>query len=62
MRIEEYVHLKDAVIRTDGLLSELRKLIVLPSYFTGGFHYMYKQTQDVITYERHFYGVFVCHI
>lgn len=54
LRSEEYVHLKDAMTKTDGQLSELGKMVVLPSSFTGGPRYMHERTQDAMTYVRHF--------
>ncbi|GFR06687.1 ATP-dependent DNA helicase [Trichonephila clavata] len=54
LRSEEYIHLKDAITATDGQLSELGKMVVLPSSFTGGSRYMHERTQDAMTYVRHF--------
>lgn len=54
LRSEEYVHLKDAMTRTDSHLSQLGKMVVLPSSFTGGPHYMHERIQDAMTYVRHF--------
>ncbi|GFW00168.1 ATP-dependent DNA helicase [Trichonephila clavipes] len=47
-------HGKDAITATDGQLSELGKMVVLPSSFTGGSRYMHERTQDAMTYVRHF--------
>ncbi|GFQ85636.1 ATP-dependent DNA helicase [Trichonephila clavata] len=54
LRSEEYIHLKDAITATDGQLSELGKMVVLPSSFTGGSRYMHERTQDAMIYVRHF--------
>ncbi|GFQ91141.1 ATP-dependent DNA helicase [Trichonephila clavata] len=54
LRSEEYIHLKDAITATDGQLSELGKMVVLPSSFTSGSRYMHERTQDAMTYMRHF--------
>ncbi|GFT58062.1 ATP-dependent DNA helicase [Trichonephila clavipes] len=54
LRSEEYIHLKEAITATDGQLSELGKMVVLPSSFTGGSRYMHERTQDAMTYVRHF--------
>ncbi|XP_053598610.1 uncharacterized protein LOC128668835 [Microplitis demolitor] len=54
LRSEEYVHLKDALTKTDGQITEIGKMVVLPSSFTGGPRYMHEQTQDAMTYVRHF--------
>ncbi|GFW40730.1 ATP-dependent DNA helicase [Trichonephila clavipes] len=54
LRSEEYIHLKDAITATDGQLSKLGKMVVLPSSFTGGSRYMHERTQDAMTYVRHF--------
>ncbi|GFU82859.1 ATP-dependent DNA helicase [Trichonephila clavipes] len=54
MRSEEYIHLKYAITATDGQLSELGKMVVLPSSFTGGSRYMHKRAQDAMPYVRHF--------
>lgn len=50
LRTEEYIHLDDAMLRTDGQLSELGKIVLLPSFCTGGFSYMHEQTHDAMTY------------
>ncbi|XP_053597507.1 uncharacterized protein LOC106694146 [Microplitis demolitor] len=54
LRSEEYVHLKDALTKTDGQITEIGKMVVLPSSFTGGPRYMHERTQDDMTYVRHF--------
>lgn len=40
--------------RTDGQLTKLGTMVVLPSSFTGGPRYMHERTQDAMTYVRHF--------
>ncbi|XP_053595510.1 uncharacterized protein LOC128667831 [Microplitis demolitor] len=54
LQSEEYVHLKDALTKTDGQITEIGKMVVLPSSFTGGPRYMHERTQDAMTYVRHF--------
>ncbi|XP_044591470.1 uncharacterized protein LOC123269700 [Cotesia glomerata] len=54
LRSEEYIHLKDAIVKRDGQFSELGRMVVLPSSFTGGPRYMHERTQDAMTYVRHF--------
>ncbi|XP_044591373.1 uncharacterized protein LOC123269604 [Cotesia glomerata] len=54
LRSEEYVHLKDALTKNDGQSSTMGKMVVLPSSFTGGPHYMHERTQDAMTYVRHY--------
>ncbi|GFY01911.1 ATP-dependent DNA helicase [Trichonephila clavipes] len=44
----------DAITATDGQLSELGKMVVLSSSFSGGSRYMHERTQDAMTYVRHF--------
>ncbi|GFT13405.1 helitron_like_N domain-containing protein [Trichonephila clavipes] len=50
-RSEEYIHLRDAVVN-DGNLSELGKMVILPSTFTGSPRHMHEYTQDAMTYVR----------
>ncbi|GFX85755.1 ATP-dependent DNA helicase [Trichonephila clavipes] len=45
---------EDAITATDGQLSELGKMVVLPFSFTGGSRYMHERNQDAMTYVRHF--------
>ena len=40
--------------KRDSQLSDLGKMVVLPSTFTGGPRYMHERAQDTITYVRHF--------
>lgn len=54
LRSENYVHLQDALKKADAQLSNLGKLVVLPSSFTGGPRYMHERTQDAMTYVRYF--------
>ncbi|GFV78488.1 helitron_like_N domain-containing protein [Trichonephila clavipes] len=48
---EEYIHLRDAVVN-DGNLSELGKMAILPSTFTGSPRHMREYAQDAMTYVR----------
>lgn len=54
LRAENYAHLKDAMCKGDGQVSEIGKIVVLPSSFTGGPRYMHERTQDAMTYVRHY--------
>lgn len=54
LRSENYVHLKDAMKKADSEWSELGKMTVLPSSFTGGPRYLHERTQDAMTYVRHY--------
>ncbi|XP_054719277.1 uncharacterized protein LOC129228620 [Uloborus diversus] len=51
LRVDEYVHLGDA-LRNDGNVEDIGKLTILPSSFTGGPRYMHERTQDAMTYVR----------
>ncbi|XP_073986276.1 uncharacterized protein [Rhodnius prolixus] len=51
LRSEEYIHLRDAVVN-DGNLSELEKMVILPSTFTGSPRHMHEYAQDAMTYVR----------
>ena len=54
LRTENYVHLRDAMNKADGQVTEIGKMVVLPSTFTGGPRYMHERTQDAMTYVRHY--------
>ena len=49
LRVENYVHLRDAM-NNDGNAANVGQLVILPSSFTGGPHYMHERTQDAMTY------------
>ncbi|GFV95160.1 helitron_like_N domain-containing protein [Trichonephila clavipes] len=51
LRSEEYIHLRDAVVN-DGNLSELGKMVILPSTFTGSPTHVHECAQDAMTYVR----------
>ncbi|GFX07914.1 helitron_like_N domain-containing protein [Trichonephila clavipes] len=51
LRSEEYIHLRDAVVN-DGNLSELGKMVILLSPFTGSPRHMHEYAQDAMTYVR----------
>ena len=50
-RVENYSHLKDA-IQNDKDVSQMGKLVILPSTFTGSPRYMHEKTQDAMTYVK----------
>ena len=54
LRAENYVHLKNAMCKGDGKVSEVGKIVVLSSSFTGGLRYMHERTQDAMTYVRYY--------
>ena len=53
LRVEQYAHLRDAVIN-DGNIADMGQLIILPSSFTGGPRYMHERSQDAMTYVRNY--------
>uniref|UniRef100_UPI00358ED5B8 uncharacterized protein n=1 Tax=Myxine glutinosa TaxID=7769 RepID=UPI00358ED5B8 len=53
LRVESYVHLRDAVAN-DGHAANVGQLVILPSSFTGGPRYMHEYTQDAMTYVRYY--------
>ena len=53
LRVDEYIHLKDAIAK-DGNASNLGKLVILPSTFTGSPRHMHEYTQDAMTYVRNY--------
>ncbi|GBN15250.1 hypothetical protein AVEN_90864-1 [Araneus ventricosus] len=48
LRVEQYAHLRDAVMNV-GKVADIGQLIILPSSFTGGPRYMHERTQDAMT-------------
>ncbi|XP_063920741.1 uncharacterized protein LOC135135573 [Zophobas morio] len=54
LRVDSYVHLKDAIGRQDTDIVQLGNRVVLPSSFTGSPRYMHERTQDAMTYVRHY--------
>jgi Helitron helicase-like domain at N-terminus len=53
LRVEDYVHLRDA-ITYDGNANNHGQLIILPSTFTGSPRYMHEYTQDAMVYIRNY--------
>ena len=53
LRVEQYAHLRDAVMN-DGNVADMGQLVILPSSFTGGPRYMHERTQDAMTYVRNY--------
>lgn len=53
LRVDEYVHLKDAMAN-DARPEELGKIVILPSSFQGSPRHMHEYTQDALTYVRNF--------
>jgi hypothetical protein len=51
LRVDEYIHLRDAV-ENDGNIENVGVLIILPATFTGSPRHMHEQTQDTMTYMR----------
>ena len=52
--MENYVHLQDAVKKSDAAIQEIGKMVVLPSIFIDGPRYLHERTQDALTYVRHY--------
>jgi hypothetical protein len=50
-RVEEYIHLRDAV-ENDGNVENLGALLILSATFTGRPRHMHEYTQDSMTYVR----------
>lgn len=44
LRVENYIHLRDAMCRADSEVSDMGQMVVLPSSFTGGPRYMHEIT------------------
>ncbi|GFT29872.1 ATP-dependent DNA helicase [Trichonephila clavipes] len=53
LRVEEYIHLRDAVV-SERNVYDVGQLIILPSSFTGSPRYMQEHTQDAMTYVRNY--------
>ena len=53
LRVDEYIHLKDA-IANDRDVNNVGKLVILPSSFTGSPRHMHECTQDALTYVRNY--------
>lgn len=53
LRVEQYVHLKDA-ISIDGNSNNYGKLIILPSSFQGSPRHMHEYTQNLMTYVKNY--------
>ena len=52
LRVDDYIHLKDAVAN-EGNATNHGKLVILPSTYTKGPRNMHEYAQDAITYVRH---------
>ena len=51
LRSEQYIHLRDAVIN-DGNTTNVGRLTILPSSYTGSPRHMHEYAQDAIAYVR----------
>ncbi|UYV73850.1 hypothetical protein LAZ67_11001135 [Cordylochernes scorpioides] len=51
LRVEEYIHLRDAV-SNDGMVANFGKLVILPATFTGSPRHMHEYTQDAMVFVR----------
>ncbi|UYV66602.1 hypothetical protein LAZ67_4002268 [Cordylochernes scorpioides] len=51
LRVEEYIHLRDAVAN-DGMVANFGKLVILPATFTGSLRHMHEYTQDAMVFVR----------
>jgi len=41
------------MLAQDGHVEDMRQLVILPSFFTGGLQYMHKWIQDLLMYMRY---------
>ena len=53
LRCEEYIHLRDAILR-DRNPDDIGKMVILPSSVIGSPRHMHEYTQDAMTYVRNF--------
>ena len=53
LRVDDYVHLRDAIANDDNA-NNLGQLVILPSTFTGSPRHMHEYTQDAMTYVRNY--------
>lgn len=53
LRVDEYIHLRDAIVN-DGNADNIGRLVILPSTFTGSPRHMHEYTQDAMTYVRNY--------
>ncbi|EYB87952.1 hypothetical protein Y032_0254g286 [Ancylostoma ceylanicum] len=51
LRVEEYIHLRDAVVN-DGSVSDIGRTVILPATFTGSPRHMHEYAQDAMFYVR----------
>ena len=52
LRVDQYQHLCDAINNAQGDAKITGRLVILPSFHTGGPRYMHQLIQDVMTYAR----------
>ncbi|XP_054290927.1 uncharacterized protein LOC129005912 [Macrosteles quadrilineatus] len=51
LRVEDYIHLRDAVAN-DGVAADIGQKVILPSSYTGSPRHMHEYAQDALTYVR----------
>ncbi|XP_075425538.1 uncharacterized protein LOC142465468 [Ascaphus truei] len=51
LRVDQYIHLKDAV-GNDGHVDNIGKMLILPATFTGSPRHMHEYAQDAMAYVR----------
>ncbi|XP_075451755.1 uncharacterized protein LOC142492724 [Ascaphus truei] len=51
LRVDQYIHLKDAVV-DDGNIDNIGKILILPASFTGSPRHMHEYAQDAMSYVR----------
>ncbi|XP_075444603.1 uncharacterized protein LOC142488115 [Ascaphus truei] len=51
LRVDQYIHLKDAVVN-DGNIDNIGKILILPASFTGSPRHMHEYAQDAMSYVR----------
>lgn len=53
LRVEDYIHLRDA-IANEGNAANIGQMCILPASYTGSPRYMHKYAQDALTYVRRY--------
>ena len=51
LRVEEYIHLRDAIAK-DGKVANIGQMVILPASYTGSPRHMHEYAQDALTYVR----------
>ncbi|GBM74558.1 hypothetical protein AVEN_184364-1 [Araneus ventricosus] len=51
LRVEEYIHVRDA-ITNDGKVTDISRMVILPATYIGSPRHMHEYAQDAMTYVR----------